>query len=761
MVPRPASQLSPEKALPLDELWQRVSQLERDRQGTNAVEALTGSYLDAIAQISQQGGRSDYEKLVALYETIPIESSLRERLFEPLCEFGIQLELAALAKTQRTPAVVLATNEIEMAEAPKADPEVIEAWRAYRALTLKIETEFRRVESNQWLSIQRNSKLFRESLARAFHDPPENAFENLIRFRESWFFAVRREGVPEAPPPTSLRRRILRQAGSVETEPAPAQIEGRPSSATSTNPVSIARQSDLRMPAPVDRSRARLRLRSTALARALVLCSIRQGRIELALGTMLAANDIESSWPGHATPALNWRSQLIERYGLDWEILYAGAAADGYSDVYVRLLGQSGSAWAARFLAGMPRFSNDATQSEYLRAVASFITPSGPDSKNSAPPSSRGASDPIPAEVQRRLVRILCDEVNPAAERTRLELVSSLLAGLCLPETKETLKTLLASPFTQVQQNAATALKAMGEIEELPPLPPPVEFCLITDGKPLPQTPTNWRLDWPSERVAYRGALRPLSPTSITGTDREGCMKLHRDYFVDTKHPVQSVLFFTPPVNSLDGLWFMASAKSPTNLAARTEVTVNTSTLTVHIAPSKPNRQPPEACCIVRLRAEAFGGQWERASGDIELPLTNKVVFSSLQRGRYSVQLVIPGAALWESELIELTEQPAEVTAGLQPGADVKLQVVGVTSNAEVKLSYTLEQPGRLQRFYERREYRTGIWRGLPLGSYRIRIYSSAEFPVNEDEDCSFTITQATPALLDLGVIRLQAAKKE
>ena len=713
---------------PAKDIWRLVDKLEQERQSTTNVTRFSLTYSLAIWALSESGGPVDYEKLVGIYNNISPDSPLRTLLFDSMSAFWIQLELGKLAK-EANPLLISASGaETPLPDFLQAAPsELQEAWRTYRAATAKLADTPWTAETSRTTSGTPDRKSFNELLGKILQGNSNDGCETLLRSPSSSLAEGARDGSFGST--TALRRRV-----------------------------------------PGSGSDVRVGGDSRTVARALFMCLLKQHRYDLALATMLASGDASSYPSGSERTEKDWQRRYIVLCGLDWEVLYAGGAAETSLSPFLQPLARDGSARAARYVAAMAKLPNLTDRYSYVFAVATFISPSGISSGYNRFSSSeilRRSKEPIPDDLQFRLVQILCDEARPDAEKRTQEAVSYALVRLCRPETKDALRRLLASPYAEVQERAGCALKALGELDTLPKVPPPVLFRVLVDSKPWAKKSVEWSLSGTNKMAKI--SSRPL-------TDDNGYLRLNHDYFVDPKDPVASFMVSTPRLKKIEDTWFIVNTEPPLDLTQPTELRVTTSALTLHILLPQQGAAPPDIRGILRLQAErptlhfAF---FDRISENIETTVPGNIVFRSLQIGRYVVELLVPGMSRWRSDPIVLTEKPAEVTVQLQAGADLKFEIVAPGGeNRDTSVQFEILCDGKKLESYRYYDSSNRTFRGLPQGDYILRILSSSEkrdrvkqesrtkpnFPEYLGEERSFHIDANTPVLLDVGVIQLKSA---
>ncbi len=171
-------------------------------------------------------------------------------------------------------------------------------------------------------------------------------------------------------------------------------------------------------------------------------------------------------------------------------------------------------------------------------------------------------------------------------------------------------------------------------------------------------------------------------------------------------------------------------------------------------------------------RQASYGFVMEIISDDFVVPFATNLVFSSLQPGRYQLEVRIPGAAFWQSEHINHGGNGAQVTARLESGADLKYQV-NPPGGPSLSVRPTVEvlQNGKLLPSHIYADWFTNAYRSLVPGHYTLRVLSRAEqtrksygtdalIPAAYNyrgAERSFTISENSPNTIDLGTIELQA----
>ena len=154
----------------------------------------------------------------------------------------------------------------------------------------------------------------------------------------------------------------------------------------------------------------------------------------------------------------------------------------------------------------------------------------------------------------------------------------------------------------------------------------------------------------------------------------------------------------------------------------------------------------------------------------LTFPANKAIVIDGLQIAAYHVCVNVSGCARWE-RITVVNAKTKAIDVQLQPGGDVHIKALPENSNREI--SPALLQHGREVKDFYRDESDT--YRGLPIGSYVLHIPSAKELHsgglAGEDNfgpdeidhagrDIAFVISENSPALVDLGEIRLSPIRK-
>jgi hypothetical protein len=492
-------------------------------------------------------------------------------------------------------------------------------------------------------------------------------------------------------------------------------------------------------------------------SRAMVLELVRNGQFAESVGAALELSG--SMMMGGSTNGsrveFNWKQQLFEFCGLDWERLFLGKVVSGASGDELRSLGAYGSEETVKrllILVNSPPRHEHSLASQ-LPILAMMVEPTA------APPAAGifyGGAQPltrtndapeISAESQKAILKVLHSHVNDAGEPRLVKELVDELVRLRRPESIPALRRAAALGYYKVAKAAAEALRSMGEDIALPK--PPV------DGK---------------------------SSTMSSGgrTDAKGEIQIEGSWFADPRVNASVIKFSGSYFTALEQTFFATRVAVPADRKSPIDVPISTHPLRLVL-----NNAPADVDTKVGLeyrgpvvKPETSSSFYMSMGGQISVPLRGVLNFPRLGEGRYVISLDIPGRALWRSEEIVM-DKPRELVVDLRPGAALRFELVAPGGkNADKQVQYTLV--GLPNRNYHRHvDYTTRGFRGLPIGEYTLKILSSLEKrssqrlspngdKTNEHEclpgdysgrEIKIVITKDKP-VVDLGRIRLQLAAK-
>jgi hypothetical protein len=208
----------------------------------------------------------------------------------------------------------------------------------------------------------------------------------------------------------------------------------------------------------------------------------------------------------------------------------------------------------------------------------------------------------------------------------------------------------------------------------------------------------------------------------------------------------------------------------PKDLDQTTPVEVQVWPVEVRISPAHVAAKDSSAKAFVKLerheekQSEDLGRYvyFDRMEKEFEISPSSPLLFS-LQRGRYDIEILAPGAEQFEATFEAGPNAPA-VNAQLNPGGDVRFETVRPDGERDVQ--WRLLKKGKKIECAGSTE---NTCRGLPLGEYVLHIPSTAELMAQGEDgfdallqpfmgrDIPFPISEGVP-LVDLGEIHLDPA---
>ena len=147
---------------------------------------------------------------------------------------------------------------------------------------------------------------------------------------------------------------------------------------------------------------------------------------------------------------------------------------------------------------------------------------------------------------------------------------------------------------------------------------------------------------------------------------------------------------------------------------------------------------------------------------------------SALRPGEYELEIRLSGAAFASIPFVVDAEKAAPVTMFLDPGADVRSELIAPGGASAVRRPtfeiIRADQRMETFRYYRYVDWRTNLLRGLPVGEYSLLVPSRADqlrrnFGVDEiipagsayqGANVRFTIKADSPRLIDLGSVNLK-----
>ncbi len=701
----------------LPEFWRLLDHLEQQTDKDESIESLLATQYLASA-ILKYGGNEDYQKLLALYDTVSSESRRQSPFIDSLSAFWIKQELTKVFSEERPKKITFVKGNFTLPpQLANASEELKNTWMMYKEVITTYENKLETYKDKKWIYTQNSWPVFYGVIADFLHDKKENAIGKMTQFEWGGWCGTGSDTL------------------------------------------------------------------FTPKTRTIWMAFLKERNYPLALGALLSYMNQGSRMMLNADQDFLWQKQFIEWCCFNWETLLVGAVLDGRAE-YLRFLGTYGSQKTAQYLSLMGALPMDSwTKETYLRSVAAFITPGclvGNYGTASSADITRQAKNEIPQETQKKLLDILTSPVNPDIDSNMMDTVSHLLTPLCRPETKESLKKILQSPYTEPRKRAVIALEALGEKVEIPIDPGPVHFRLLVNGTPLANQDVEWTLEQKDQQVS-----------SSVHTDENGQFSLQRNYLVDPTRNWKLIVSSGRNMKNIRDVFFNFKSDLPKNFDKPIDIPLKTSALTLSLHLNHPDDYYKDKQMGIRLHYNGPGGgglvYFQAVGEEFKLPVTSKITFPRLVSGEYYITIFVPGSAMWAQQNIKLGEEPQKSKVDLQSGADVKFVVVAPgESQRDQNVSFNLltkegRTPG-VNSWSVNYDYMTRSYRGLPLGEYELTILSSEEKKKQEQErnnrregreeifpdmqeyqgaKRTIVIDDKSPDVIDLGVIELKPIQEK
>lgn len=452
---------------------------------------------------------------------------------------------------------------------------------------------------------------------------------------------------------------------------------------------------------------------------ALLMSLLDEGEPRLALSILMQILPTRRIGIWRPSEWLSWLKLLSRMSGEDGEELLWGGVLSEHPHLLSYLSGGGTSQFGAGLLKLAPlvdRMPKDWIRSSFIEASANWIRPGPSFKKAEKAGSSLDLADwpPRPQhfaseEVQRELLGWINRWIEQDGDGM-LPTGTWVLSRLLRPESLPALRRAYASPYAEIRERARAALQAMGEKNlDLPPLEP-YRFRFIVNGQTV------------SVRQATYQAPGIAGQVSI---DEQGVLRIDHDKLAFSD-PAEEIIFRANPITSTDSAWFLVRSAIPQTSEIQ-DLMAETTALRIRFS------QDPLAAGLsgrplqVNLSHEEDGGfhpviQWESVlEGDLSFQLTP---------GLYRrLQVLVPGAARWEMERLEVPPQGTDVEVLLLPGADLKFSIQAPKHLAEYRLGffYELFRDGAALGNFWVAEGEPRSHDGLPVGSYRLAVLSSKE----------------------------------
>jgi hypothetical protein len=502
---------------------------------------------------------------------------------------------------------------------------------------------------------------------------------------------------------------------------------------------------------------------------------LRERRISEAVGASFLIGDSPEWLREPGRPFDQWRVDLLEWCGFDWEEVLIAAGR-------VEILAAAGSERAAkRELTDLEtEWKKSGVQPWRLSRVTPFLIPAEPIYWEDTDPRKA-----ISAETQAEIFRVLDSAVTEELGFHELAMLMDFFEELHRNETKETMRRLLKHPSTTFNNRAADVLNRLGErIEPVAPAPP-VRFRFYLNNEPWRSVELNYGIIDPNVQHRGGGSLK---------TDAEGFATIPRDEFIDPAKRGTRMHFGQFPTRGgssrwtakpFDDPWVDAEIEVPKVFDEVTAVRFAACPLPVEIDYATPPELGKNAATRIKLikAGKLDANEWGYLldfGRDSEVP-PSSFTLSTIAPGEYQFAIVTPGSARHVTPPFSVAPGMPPLRVKLKKGSHV-YALLSMPENARGAGSVALYRGEQdISAEVDLNEFSDDsrpLFRGLPQGEYRLRVLSTAEYiekqkipewkaptamwatDLRKGVDCEglsidFIIDDNSPALLDLGKLEI------
>jgi hypothetical protein len=495
----------------------------------------------------------------------------------------------------------------------------------------------------------------------------------------------------------------------------------------------------------------------------------------------LAAGDTDVRIEFWRRCGLDWEALLA---GMQVDRELGGSELATWQNPSLRELAGYGSDHAAALITMMARRAKPAMRATYANAISAFIPRDGDDkARFDYGVFERVSKIPISKDTQLALVAVLQDFAKPDASR---EVALATLDGFSrakLPITSATLRALTKHPSAEVARQATDVLRAMGGNVAFPAVPaekPPVRFRIFANGQPLAPD-CHIQLDLNFGTGGSVTSSTNIEADGTVGIDRKyfageqgqvsSLALMSRPY--DTADGPSFLIKFPPPAD-LDSI-------------TRVDVDLCVLQLDIRDIPGKDGARDRKASInIERHEDKSEASVIKERQGEEDItpivyeysdPLTRKFetpidqpVRVSMQCGSYDLVVRAPGTTQFTKQ-VEVDKNMPPLEVQLEKGSDVHFQVARPDGERHARLRLLKE--GRKVDLEKCLDVRTMTFRNMPPGNYVLHFPSSAEVKSQDAEfgyaparieyaerEIPFTLKEDSPPVIDLGTINLEPAAK-
>ncbi len=473
------------------------------------------------------------------------------------------------------------------------------------------------------------------------------------------------------------------------------------------------------------------------------------------------------------TRDIDVRIEFLEKCGVDWELVLAGAQLDsevnhvptGRHKGYLRALAAYGSDRAAALVAKMAQRGKAGMRQQYADALAAFITRGSDNDVREVNSSdiARVSKGQVSQQTKLEIIRVLQEFATPDASEQVVRPALQAFRRAKLPGTIATLSNLTKHRSAEVAQAAANILNSMGKKFALPAPPKPVCFQILINGGPIHgDVSVAWSV--------YGAAGGMVS--SAGKPNEEGMIEIKREHFLDPERKPKSIALETGAAESAREPFFYVPLPVPVNLDSVTRVDVDLQSMELKIHGPRETQPATEQKATIHIERNKSEGESEaehiyhQISRTFDAPAEQPMSLM-LQPGSYRLEILLAGAERY-THIVTADARNSSIDVQLRPGADVHVEPVRPDDQRMLGGAYLTKPNSETDLKYCQDQ--NGIFRGLPCGDYVLHIPSSADLHSRDKlfvdavnytgRQIPFRISDNSPPLIDLGTIRLDPAAK-
>ena len=408
-----------------------MDRLEQQTDKDESIESLLATQYLASA-ILKYGSNEDYQKLLNLYDMVPLESRRQSPLLDALSTFWIKRELTKVFSEGKPKKIAFDKSDFTLPpQLANTSAELKNAWMTYREIIANYEANLETYKDEKWIYTQNSWPTFYGAIAEFLHGKKDSTIGKMIQFEWGGWCG------------------------------------------TGSDMLLTPKTRTIWM--------AFLKERNYPMALGALLSYMNQGN------RMMLNADEDFLWQKQFIEwfGLDWETLLVGAVldGHAEYLRFLGTQGSQKTAQYLSLMGSLPmDGWTRQtYLRSVAAFITPGC------VVGNYGTGSSAD-------ITRQAKDEIPQETQKELLDILTGQVNSDVDSNMMDIVSHLLTPLCRPEAKDALNKILQSPYTEPRKRAVIALQALGEKVEIPKDPGPVYFRLLNNDVPLANKDIEWTL---------------------------------------------------------------------------------------------------------------------------------------------------------------------------------------------------------------------------------------------------------------------------